>query len=209
MSIALLDHDLTQLAETLRPRVVVVKGPRGNGAGTVWSGGRMIVTNAHVVWTKSVEIVTYDDESRAAAVIARDPEADLALLELSGPPLMAFAAVDVPDPQPGQLVFAVGHPWGQGHALSAGIVLTHSHQAPGNGVPLRDVVLADLRLGPGNSGGPLVDTEGRLLGINTLVSGGIAVAIAGSRVKRFVDTARAERRGKANGHGMSGTDSLL
>lgn len=208
MSIALLDRDLAQLAETLRSRVVVVKGPHGNGAGTVWPGGRMIVTNAHVVEAEPVDVATYDDNTRAAAVIARDSDADLALLELSGPPLAGFPAVDAPAPQPGQLVFAVGHPWGQEHALSAGIVLSQAQRAPGNGVPLRDVILADLRLRPGNSGGPLVDAEARLLGINTLVSGGIAVAIAGSRVQRFVETARAERARQANGHGTSGTDLL-
>jgi serine protease Do len=90
--------------------------------------------------------------------------------------------------RPGELVIAVGHPLGVAYATTLGIV----HRAPGSGRGPAGWLQADIRLAPGNSGGPLADASGRIVGINAMIVGGLGLAVPTHIVERFVqDTERA------------------
>ena len=113
---------------------------------------------------------------------ARDPQLDLALLQADSGDLPEAPTGDSDALRAGQLVLAVGSPYGHAGAVTVGVI-----HANGGG----RWVEADLRLAPGNSGGPLADAEGRVIGINTMVMRGLALAIPSNLVARFV-----ERRGR-------------
>jgi serine protease Do len=150
--------------------------------------------------------VTLPDGRRLAArTVARDPARDLALLQLDVGALPPGALTPAPpgDParlRPGEIVLALGHPLGHANALAAGIVHAAGAAAPpawlrarGAARPVR-VVRADVRLLPGNSGGPLADATGRVVGINTMVVGGLGVAVS---VAEVVELVAALERGAA------------
>lgn len=169
------------LADAVRPSVVRIDSGHGSGAGTAWAQG-IFITNHHVAPGATAVI-----NGTAATVIAADDRRDLALLSaprLTAPPL---ARRTIPL-RPGELVLAIGHPWGLQGAVAAGIVAGEVRQGSRRGIR------ADVRLGPGNSGGPLVDARGHLVGLNTMVAGGLAIAIPVGDVERFVAEALAARR---------------
>ncbi len=175
-----------ELVERLRRGVVVVRSRSGGGAGTIWSEDGLILTNNHVVRDDRAEVVTWDDRAFSAEVVARDPERDLAALRVRANGLHPLPAADSDAVRTGQLVLAVGNPWGLRGTVTAGIILS----APGtthheNRVPLTEVIRADVGLAPGNSGGPLADAEGRVLGINSMIAGGMAVAVPSNIAARF------------------------
>lgn len=160
-------------------------GGAGHGAGIVWSSDGTVVTNAHVAVAESATVALGDGRSTIARVVARDARRDLALLRidaasLGGPPLRA-AVIGTPAAlRRGEMVLALGHPLGVEHALTMGVV----HVAPD---PRRSpYVVADIRLAPGNSGGPLADASGRIVGVNSMVVGGLGVAISVDTVRRMV-----------------------
>lgn len=182
---------LSGLGELLRNTVVEVRSARGSsGTGIVWGGAGLVITNAHCVPKGERIEVNTRDTWREARVIAYHPRHDLALLSapfVSGPLLELR---DVESLRTGELVFAHGHPLGVRDALAMGVV--HG-VARDEGTRAPRYVVADVRLAPGNSGGPLVDAEGRLVGINTMVVNGLGVAIPATLVERFVERALAQR----------------
>lgn len=175
-----------ELAARLNRSLVTVRSRAGGGSGTVWTAGGLIVTNNHVVPGDHAEVVTSDDRVLDARVVARDSSVDLALLRVDAAGLEPVEAGDSAALRPGQFVYAIGNPWGQRGSVTAGIVLTTNASTVENGVPLEHVIRADLRLAPGNSGGPLVDAGGRVIGINAMIAGGMAVAIPSNTVVEFV-----------------------
>ena len=195
------------IAAALRRSVVAVGGRRGVGAGTVWRPG-LVVTNHHVARAETMRVEPAPDatateplEPFEARVLARDPRHDLAALEVpASVALPAVATRDAASLRAGELVVAVGHPWGERGAFSAGVVLTTGDPAGEHAVPLAEPVRADLRLAPGNSGGPLADARGRVVGVNSMIAGGSAVAIPSEAVERFL------ARLAASGHGTSATE---
>jgi serine protease Do len=173
--------DLAAVVERLRRVTVEVAGPHGGlGCGVLWPRG-CIVTNAHVVRGARAAVRLVDGTRRDARVLARDAEADLALLELAGsgaaPATLATAPVRI-----GELVVALGHPFGLRGVLTAGIVHALGPLVPG-GAPW---IQADVRLAPGNSGGPLADGAGAVVGLNAMIAGGLALAVPVARVRAFV-----------------------
>jgi serine protease Do len=178
------------LVERLRPSVVRVgaRGPAG-GAGIVWRPGA-VLTNLHVVaGTRGAPLVTgADGLRRPARVVATSRPLDLALLALAEDGLPPVPIGDSARLRVGELVFAVGHPWGQPWSVSAGIVSgLGAVGIPGQGGP-GAYIRSDVRLAPGCSGGPLVDARGAVIGINTLVLGGdLAVALASDVARRWVE----------------------
>ncbi len=129
--------------------------------------------------------------------VARDPERDLALLRAEPAALDAVTVGDSDAVRVGQLVLAVGNPWGQRGAVTAGIVFSVGGAAVEGQVPLPEAIRADVRLAPGNSGGPLADAEGRVIGINAMIAGGMAVAVPSNTASRFA-------AGDAPGQGFLG-----
>jgi serine protease Do len=176
-------EDFTETAERLRRSTVQVQGPRGGGgSGVVWRADGLVVTNAHVAQRANGRIQLADGRVARATVTARDPQLDLALLEADVQDLPAAAAGDSDELRVGEIVLAAGSPYGYAGTVTVGVVHARSS---------RRWIEADLRLGPGNSGGPLADARGRIVGINTMVANGVALAIPSNIVERFV-----ARRGK-------------
>ena len=176
---------LAAAAAALAPRLgritVEVRGPgraaRGHavGAGVLWHPDGLVLTNAHVA-DGDVTVVLADGRALPARLAARDPRRDLAALVIDASGLPAAEVGDSGALRVGEVVLAVGNPFGLARALSAGRV----HAVDGG------VIRADLRLAPGNSGGPLADAEGRVVGLNTLIVGGLAVAVPSREARRFV-----------------------
>lgn len=177
---------MAEVAERLRRGVVVVRGRAGGGSGTIWSADGLIVTNQHVVPADQAEVVTWDGRVMAARVTAREPERDLALLRVDDAGLPVLPIGDSDAIRPGQLVLAAGNPWGQRGAVTAGIIFSTGGTTDEQRHPLREAIHADVRLAPGNSGGPLADAEGRVIGINSMISGGLAVAVPANTAARLV-----------------------
>ena len=183
----------TGLEQLLRRAVVEVRsGDTGSGTGIVWGGAGLVVTNAHCA-PRDVALAV-DSEStgkwRDARVIAYHPRHDLALLaapSVSGP-LLELRDADTL--RAGELVFAHGHPLGVRDALAMGVVHAIARDERTNAPRW---IVVDVRLAPGTSGGPLVDAEGRLVGINSMVVNGLGVAIPATLVHRFVERALAQR----------------
>ncbi|HLH05728.1 MAG TPA: trypsin-like peptidase domain-containing protein [Terriglobales bacterium] len=170
--------DVSLLAERLWPSVVRIGGTvPGSGSGVILSADGLIVTNAHVATSERLRVELAGRGQFEAELVARDPRRDLALLKMHGWVLQAIAVADVNAIRAGDLVVALGFPMGS-DAVTAGIV----HAAP------RDAnwLIADIRVAPGNSGGPLCDVRGHLLGINTMVVDGQTLAVSARAIERFV-----------------------
>lgn len=163
-----------EIGERLR-RVTarVSAGRRGFGSGVVWAPDGVVVTNAHVANRGAVEVELWDGRRYGGDVTTQDSRRDLAIIRIRAEGLEAATAGNSDALRPGEVVVAVGNPMGFAGALSTGVV--HSLGAlPGMGS--QRWIRADLRLAPGNSGGPLADTRGRVVGINTAVVNGLGVA---------------------------------
>ena len=187
----LISYELARVAAALR-RVTVGVGARGVGAGSgvIWRPDGLIVTNAHVAQGRDFEITLWHGRSMRAELLARDPKRDLALLSVDARDLPAASVGDPAALRTGEIVVAFGHPLGVANAVALGIV--HAPQrGPVPGLVADPWVRADIRLAPGNSGGPLADVRGRVVGINTLIYSGLGVAVSVSEVRGFV----AERAG--------------
>ena len=149
--------------------------PAGMGSGLVFASDGLILTNSHVVSGAAAIIVTTADGQRLnARVLGEDPHTDIAVLRSDGPldaPSLAF--YDSKNIKPGQLAIALGNPLGYEHTVTAGVVsaIGRSLRAV-TGRLIDDVIQTDAALNPGNSGGPLVDSKGRVIGINTAVISG-------------------------------------
>jgi serine protease Do len=178
-----IDRSLSALAERLRHVTVQVHGaPAGVGSGVLWSADGLIVTNAHVVRGR-VNVVLPGGRAVQARLLARDPEHDLAALAIDAHDLAPAEIGDSDRLRVGQLVVAVGNPLGLAGAVTAGLIHAIGPRHPAG----PSLIQADLRLAPGNSGGPLADAQGRVIGINAMIAGGLALAVPSSLVARFLD----------------------
>ncbi len=181
-------HDLVQ---QVLPSLVVVRGRRfGAGSGIVWDSNGLILTNNHVVGRHTPIVMLQDDREYKSKLVARDPDVDLALLSIDATDLTPLKPVSG-SPRVGEMVFAFGHPWGQRNTVTRGIVsaLVIAQNRRGDKLP---IVRSDASLAPGNSGGPLVNASGEVVGINAMIVGGDqSVSIAASVAKDFVKKATA------------------
>ena len=193
---ALLNAALDELLQRVRPVLALVSnGRRGAGAG-VLAGDGQVLTNLHVVGrARSVQVLLDDGSSYDARVIASDPAVDLALLQIpgNGHAALVFSSSA---PRPGELVYAFGHPWGQRNVLTGGVLSAVTSLRGRHGeVP---VLRADVQLAPGNSGGPLLNASGEVIGLNAMIFGGDqSVAIPSSLLRSFLAGARKEKPAEA------------
>ena len=180
------------LADLLRHAVVEVRsGETGSGTGIVWGGAGLVVTNAHCApQNVPLEVSEPLGRWRGARVIAYHPRHDLALLSAPSARGPLLELRDADSLRAGELVFAHGHPLGVRDALAMGVVHAITRDSRTNEPRW---IVADVRLAPGNSGGPLVDVDGRLVGINSMVVNGLGVAVPADLVRRFVERALAQR----------------
>ncbi len=179
-----LSNELADVAERVRAGVVEVRtANHGGGAGTIWRTDGIILTNHHVAPRDHAEVRLADGRELSATVVARDADNDVAALKVAATGLPAVERRDAATLRPGELVLAVGHPFGVRHAVSVGVV--SAAPAPGS-QEQRELIRADVLLGPGNSGGPLADVRGRVVGLNAMVMGGLALAVPGHIAERLL-----------------------
>lgn len=178
------------LARVWLSLVQVRSDPHGAGAGVIWRSDGLVVTNDHVVGAgRQFQVQLSSGERFPAHVLARHPEVDLAILKVDARNLPTALIADSRDLRVGQLVFAVGHPWGQPRVVTAGLVsaLQRAETRNGKEVP---IIRSDALLAPGNSGGPLVNAAGGVVGINTMIVGGDqGLAIPSHLAAEFVKSA--------------------
>lgn len=185
-----LSGDLAGVASRLRGCTVELRAmERAIGSGVIWRADGLIVTSAHVVVGGQParghpQVRLGDGRRLPATLIAWDRGLDLALLTIEARGLPAASIGDSDRLRAGDLVLAVGHPFGLIGAVATGIV--HAASAP-PGRARAPWIQADLRLAPGNSGGPMADASGRVVGINGMIAGGLALAVPSRAVEAFVE----------------------
>src|SRR2546423_3695420 len=176
---------VSTVAKTVTPHVAGVQLARGGGSAVVFADDGHLLTNAHVVSDHRRRVATFADGSEVPFdVVGADPLSDLAVLRARGETPSAAVLGDADRLVVGQLVVAVGNALGFSGTVTAGVV-----SALGRALPVRhgragrvieDVIQTDAALNPGNSGGALADSAGRVVGVNTAVAGiglGLAVPI--------------------------------
>jgi serine protease Do len=190
-------RDFGEVAERLRRSTVQVSvdRSRGSGSGIIWTADGLIITNAHVARADRARVELWDGSEFEAELTARDARRDLASLRIPQQDLPASIPGDSSALRPGELVLAVGNPLGFIGALTTGVV--HA-LGPLRGIGRQPWVQAAVRLAPGNSGGPLSNARGQVIGVNTMItggrgsrSGGLALAVPSNAVVEFL------RRGPA------------
>jgi serine protease Do len=173
-----------EVAERLRRSTVhISSGGRGHGSGIIIKSDGTIVTNEHVARFGRLGVTLWDGRSFPAQIAARDPLRDLAMLRLAVSDLPAAALGDSSQLRVGELVIAIGNPLGFMGALTAGVV--HA-VGPLPGLGPRKWIQAGVRLAPGNSGGPLADASGNVVGVNTMVAGRLGLAVPSNEVRRLL-----------------------
>jgi len=188
---------LDDAAARLRASVVAIVDS-GHGAGFAWRGD-LFVTSAHVVSSRTAVVLTPDGRAVEGTVVGRDVDRDIALLHA---PEARVPAVTCGDPyalRPGALVFAVGHPLGVKDAVSVGVFQAVGAIPLGFGMaerrprrgrsPFIPWVQADVRLAPGNSGGPIADVEGNVIGVAAMIVSGLALAVPAPDLERLLSSA--------------------
>jgi serine protease Do len=186
--LALLQGDLASVAASAQGSMVQIRsGTEGVGTGTIGFADGLIVTNAHVARHGSLEVILPDGRRLVAQVEAFDARLDLATLRIPAHGLQAIPLGSSRQLRAGELVLAVGHPWGIEGGATLGVVIGMGAGLPENPQPWRELIAVSLHLRPGHSGGPLVDAHGNLVGINTMMAGpDVGLAVPVDAVKQFL-----------------------
>jgi len=168
----------------------------GAGSGSVLDQQGHILTNFHVVeGAKEIQVMLFNGNSYPARVVGQDPATDIAVIRIDAPAdsLIPVAIGDSTRLRVGQRVFAIGNPFGLERTLTIGIVssLNRSIESPSRR-KIRSIIQTDAAINPGSSGGPLLDSQGQLIGMNTAIasstgqSAGVGFAIPASAIRRIV-----------------------
>jgi S1-C subfamily serine protease len=208
---------VVRVAETVLPSIASlgVRTRRGQGAGSasVLTGDGFLLTSAHVVeGADGAEAAFSDGTEVHADVIGRDPLSDLAVLRARGTVPPALTLGDAAQLRVGQLVVALGNPLGLAGSVTAGIVSALGRSLPTRaGRVVDEVIQTDAALNPGNSGGALADSAGRVVGVNTAVAGvgvGLAVPI-NETTRQIITTLMRNGRVRRAWLGVAGAETPL
>jgi S1-C subfamily serine protease len=181
----LFSDELEKLVERVAPNVVAIEHRRGHGTGLAVSSDGLVLTNAHVVKGISQLQVRFHDGARVEGeVVGRDETTDLAVVRTGrkDTPVLPFASAA--QVKVGQVVLALGHPFGFERSVALGVVSALERRLPGrDGATLDGLIQTDAAINPGNSGGPLLNVRGQVVGINTAMlpfAQGIGFAVPSS-----------------------------
>jgi S1-C subfamily serine protease len=197
-----LSKEIEYVAHNVSQCVVSVHSRnRGNGSGVIWNVDGHIVTCSHIVGElDEVEVSLSNGKSYPAKVVGNDPYSDIALLKIGAtngkddniPSLKPIEITDSENLKPGQFVLALANPYGEYPSITEGIITSERRSIRGVGAGWRwaaaldvmdNIVITDARLNPGYSGGPLVNVEGKMIGLNVAYISSRGIAIRTSKVK--------------------------
>lgn len=204
------------VAASVTPHVASVRTRRGSGSAVVFTDDGFLLTNAHVVGsTSSGDVVFADGVESRIDVVGIDPLSDLAVLRARAGAPGAVVLGDADKLVVGQLVVAVGSPLGLAGSVTAGVVSALGRAVPvasrRAGRVIEDVIQTDAALNPGNSGGALADSSGRVVGVNTAVAGvglGLAIPI-NATTRRIINTLLKDGRVRRAYLGLVGVPAPL
>jgi S1-C subfamily serine protease len=191
------------------------RGRKGSGSGFVVAADGLIFTNSHVVHgARSIEIALADGQFARARIIGEDPDTDIAVIRSDGdlkvPPLTLADSKSI---RVGQLAIAIGNPLGFEQTVTAGVVsATGRSLRARTGRLIDDVIQTDAALNPGNSGGPLVDSSGRVIGVNTAVimgAQGICFSVASNTALYVLTQILQHGRVRRASLGIEGQHTLI
>ena len=162
---------MIRVVERVAPSVINVRRGRSGGSGVIVTPDGYALTNAHVVdATREVGVAMHSGAELHADVVGSDPATDLAVIRVNGSGLPAAELSDSDTLRVGQLVIAIGDPLGFHSTVTTGVVSATGRSLRANdGRMIENVIQTDAALNPGNSGGPLVDTHAKIIGINTAI----------------------------------------
>ncbi|MCX6344057.1 MAG: trypsin-like peptidase domain-containing protein [Armatimonadetes bacterium] len=173
------EQQIIDIVRRISPAVVAVmiynkSGEReGEGSGVIVSKDGVILTNNHVISGASkMQVTLADGRELQAKSLGGDPTIDLAVLKVNANNLPVAAFSDSDNLQVGQIAIAIGNPYGFERTVSVGVVSALKRTIPDADESLTNLIQTDARIFPGNSGGPLLDSKGNVIGINTAIVGG-------------------------------------
>jgi S1-C subfamily serine protease len=192
-----LSEEIENVADKVSQSVVSVHSrTRGNGSGVVWTSDGLIVTCSHIVRNlEELEVSLSNGKSFPAKVIGNDPYSDIALLKIQANgknDSISLNPIEIGDSEnlkAGQFVLALANPYGQYPSITEGIITSERSSLGGSqwGAITDNIVITDARLNPGYSGGPLVNVEGKMIGLNAAYFSSRGIAIRAGKVRNISD----------------------
>jgi S1-C subfamily serine protease len=190
-----LSEEIEHIADNVSQSVVsVYSRNRGNGSGVIWNVDGHIVTCSHIIGElNEVEVSLNNGKSYLAKVVGNDPYSDITLLKIkdvSGISLKPIEIADSENLKAGQFVLALANPYGDYHSITQGVITSERRAIRGAGWRwafagdvMDNIVVTDTRLNPGYSGGPLVNVQGKMVGLNVAYISSRGIAIRANKVK--------------------------